>query len=162
MTKLKSGDILKPSKFGMMFPAGILSMTAFAMWFLLLMVPVIGLINKPDIVIRDVKNAAPELWLTIGGTLILIILLQILFRMVIKRKRIIIDESYVYVKSIFTSKEVEIVNVKTINKTADRAALCTNITLVYRNRSRANISGWLMKWGEMDRLADYIYSKNSN
>lgn len=160
MKRLESGDILKPSKIGMAFPAGILSMTVFALWFLLLMVPVIGLINKPDIVIRDLKNAPLELYLKIAGILIFIILLQITLRIIIKKKRILIDDSYVYVKNIFYSKEIEIINVKMLRKVSDRAALCTHIVLIYNNGSRAKISGWLMKWGEMDKLSDYIQSKN--
>ena len=84
MIKLKSGDILKPSKIGIMLPAGVLSAAGFGMWFMVIMIPVIGLINKPDIVIRDLKNASFDLYLTIGGTMLLIILLQILFRIIVK------------------------------------------------------------------------------
>ena len=162
MTKLKSGDILKPSKIGIILPAGVLSAAGFGMWFIVIMIPVTGLINKPDIVIRDLKNASFDLYLTIGGTMLLIILLQILFRIIVKNKRIVIDDSYVYIKNILSSKEVEIVDVKIIEKISDRASLSTNIKLIYKNGSRASISGWLMKWSEMDGLADYIKSKNSN
>ena len=136
-------------------------MAVFGMWFLVLMVPVIGLINKPDIVKRDLENTAPEVYRAIFGTIILVILLQILFRIIVKKRRIVIDDSYVYIKSMFSSKEVEIADVITIKKISDRALLSTNITLIYENRSKAVISGWLMKWSEMDRLAEYIYSKNS-
>ena len=162
MTKLKSGDILKPSKIGIILPAGVLSAVGFGMWFIVIMVPVIGLINKPDIVIRDLKNAPFDLYLTIGGVMFLIILIQILFRKIIRKKRIVIDDNYVYINNIFSSKEVEIINVKTIKKITDKASLSTHIKLVYENGSRISISGWLMKWGEMDGLADYIYSRNSN
>ena len=162
MIKLKSGDILKPSKIGIMLPAGVLSAAGFGMWFMVIMIPVIGLINKPDIVIRDLKNASFDMYLTIGGILFLIILFQILFRKIIKKKRIIIDDNYVYINNIFTSKEVEIINVKTIKKITDKASLSTHIRLVYENGARSSISGWLMKWSEMDGLADYIYSRNSN
>ena len=162
MTKLKSGDILKPSKIGIILPAGVLSAAGFGMWFIVIMIPVIGLINKPDIVIRDLKNASFDLYLTIGGIMLLIILLQILFRIIVKNRRIVIDDSYVYIKNILSSKEVEIVNVKIIEKISDRASLSTNIKLIYENGSRASISGWLMKWSEMDGLADYIKNRNSN
>ena len=54
------------------------------------------------------------------------------------------------------------INVKIIEKISDRASLSTNIKIIYKNGSRASISGWLMKWSEMDGLADYIKSKNSN
>ena len=162
MTKIKSGDILKPSKIGIILPAGVLSAAGFGMWFMVLMVPVIGLINKPDIVIRDLKNASFDMYLTIGGILFLIILFQILFRKVIKKKRLVIDDNYVYINNVFFSKEIEITNVKTIKKITDKASLSTHIRLVYENGARASISGWLMKWSEMDGLADYIYSRNSN
>ena len=162
MTKIKSGDILKPSKIGIILPAGVLSAAGFGMWFMVLMVPVIGLINKPDIVIRDLKNASFDMYLTIGGILFLIILFQILFRKIIKKKRLVIDDNYVYINNVFFSKEIEITNVKTIKKITDKASLSTHIRLVYENGARSSISGWLMKWGEMDGLADYIYSRNSN
>lgn len=162
MKKLKSGDILKPSKIGIIMPAGVLSAAGFGLWFLVLMVPVIGIINKPDIVIRDLKNAGPELYLTVGGTILLVIMLQILFRIIIKRKRIVIDDNYVYIKNIISSKEIDIMNVKTIKKITDRASFSIKIILIYENRSRAVINGWLMKWSEIDALADYIYAKNSN
>ncbi len=162
MTKIKSGDILKPSKIGIILPAGVLSAAGFGMWFMVLMVPVIGLINKPDIVIRDLKNASFDMYLTIGGILFLIILFQILFRKIIKKKRLVIDDNYVYINNVFFSKEIEITNVKTIKKITDKASLSTHIRLVYENGARASISGWLMKWSEMDGLADYIYSRNSN
>ena len=162
MTKLKSGDILKPSKIGIILPAGVLSAVGFGMWFIVIMVPVIGLINKPDIVIRDLKNAPFDLYLTIGGVMFLIILIQILFRKIIRKKRIVIDDNYVYINNVFFSKEIEITNVKTIKKITDKASLSTHIRLVYENGARSSISGWLMKWSEMDGLADYIYSRNSN
>ena len=114
MIKLKSGDILKPSKIGIILPAGILSAAGFGMWFMIIMIPVTGLINKPDIVIRDLQSTSFDLYLTIGGIILLVILLQILFRKIIKKKRIVIDDNYVYINNIFSSKEVEIINVKKI------------------------------------------------
>jgi hypothetical protein len=160
MGKLQSGDTLKPSKIGLFLPLGVLSMAVFGLWFIILSVPVIGLINKPDIVLRDLKNTSLEVYLIVGGTFLLVLLIQITLRIILKRKRIVIDDNYVYIKNIFFSKEIEIINVKAVEKISDKEAFCTNLVLIYNDNSKAKISGWLMNWGMMDELAEYIQNKN--
>lgn len=115
-----------------------------------------GFINKPDLVKKDFNNMNSVTLFSIFGFLVFIILLQILFRMIIKNKRIIIDDNYIYLRNIIYSREIEINNIKNISRVIDQAAFCTHLTVIYENNSKAKISGWLMKTSDMDRIAEYI------
>ena len=158
--KLKAGDMIYPSAFGLILPFGLASALVLVVEVLGIFVFFLGLLKSPESVIESFTEGNPFLYTILGGYA-LFGGLQVLVRVMLAKTRIVVGVDTIQRRGVFSTHEISTSLVEQITKY--QRFFFTDLHLSYHPLSKtrkAKIDGWLFSKADMTRVALYIGEKN--
>ena len=158
--KLKAGDMICPSAFGLILPLGLASALVLVVELLGILVFFLGLLKRPESVIESFVEGNPLLYTILGGY-VLFGGLQVLVRVMLAKTRIVVGFDTIQRKGVFSTHEISTSLVEQITKY--QRFFQTDLHLAYHPLSKtrkAKLDGWLFSKADMNRVALYIGEKN--
>ena len=113
--KLKAGDMICPSAFGLILPLGLASALVLVVELLGILVFFLGLLKRPESVIESFVEGNPLLYTILGGY-VLFGGLQVLVRVMLAKTRIVVGVDTIQRKGVFSTHEISTSLVEQITK----------------------------------------------
>ena len=161
---IQPGSVLRPSAFSVWAaPFGVWSL---ALWGVLILgifvVPVIGWVNKRELMQQQVAAWSPSVWAAVVGIPLSIIAMLLLSSACLSRRRIEVQADRVVVRGVLRDTEVPIQGVVKVVRHVDGHAFSSSLRLHYHADTRVRtLSGWLFGEKPIEGLAAYIVQRNS-
>ena len=163
---IQPGSVLRPSAFSVwVAPLGIWSLALWGLWAVALCVPVIGWVNKRELMQQQVASWSPAVWaVVVGVPLAVLAVLAVLVGLSawLGRRRIEVQADRVVVRGVLRDTEVAIQGVVKVVRHVDGHAFSSSLRLHYHADTRVRtLSGWLFGEKPIEGLAAYIVQRNS-
>ena len=142
-------------------PFGVLSLAVWGLWAIALCAPVIGWINKRELMKEQIAAWTPGVWAAIVGVPLAILAVQLGLSAWQARRRIEVHADRVIVRGVLRDTEVPIQGVVSVVQHFDMHALSSSLRLRYHSETRVRtISGWLFGGNDMTALGAWIVQRN--
>lgn len=123
--------------------------------------PVIGWINKRELMQAQIAEWSPAVWAAVVGVPVLILGAQLSLSAWLSRRRIEVHADRVIVRGVLRDTEVPIQGVVSVVQHFDLHALSSSLRLRYHAETRVRtVSGWLFGGADMTALGAYIVQRN--
>lgn len=159
---VRAGDVLRASPWHVYIaPFGVISLAVWGLWAVALTVPIMGWLNKRELMMRQVAGWDTTTWTAIVGVPLAILTFQVLLRLWLRRRRIEVFSDRVYVRGVLRDTEVPIQGVVSVVQHYDMHALSSSLRLHYHAETRVGkVSGWLISSRALGALGNYIVARN--
>ncbi len=159
---IQAGDVLRASPahvYGA--PFGVLSLAMWGLWAVALAVPVMGWLNKRELMMSQIAGWTGATWATVLGVPLAVLTLQVLLRLWLRHRRIEVFADRVRIRGALKDVEVPIQGVVSVVQHFDMHALSSSLRLHYHAETRVRtISGWLISSRALEALGAYIVTRN--
>lgn len=160
--KVTAGDVLHtcgPCVY--LAPFGIISLGVWGLWVVALCAPVIGWINKRELMQEQMAGWGSATWAAIVCVPLAFACTQWLLSRWLRRRRIEVFADRVVVRGVLRNTEVPIQGVVQVLQHYDKHSLSSSLKLHYHAATRVRtISGWLFSAKDMAALGAYIVERN--
>lgn len=159
---VRAGDVLRTSPFHVyVAPFGILSLAVWGLWSVVLCIPIMGWLNKRELMMEQMAGWNAATWTAIVGVPLGVLAFQVLLRLWLRQRRIEVFADRVVVRGALANTEVPIQGVIAVTQRYDMHALSSSLRLEYHAETRTRkISGWLVSSRALEALASYIAARN--
>lgn len=159
---IQPGDVIATCRpCAWLAPFGVLSLALWGLWAVALCAPVIGWINKRELMQSQIAEWSPAVWAAVVGVPVLILGAQLSLSAWLSRRRIEVHADRVIVRGVLRDTEVPIQGVVSVVQHFDLHALSSSLRLRYHAETRARtVSGWLFGGADMTALGAYIVQRN--
>lgn len=159
---VRAGDVLHASPWHVYIaPFGVISLAVWGLWAVALTAPLIGWLNKRELMMSQVAGWDNPTWAAIVGTPIAILVVQVLLRLWLRRRRIEVFADHVCIRGVLRETRVPIQGVVSVVQHYDMHALSSSLRLHYHAETRVGkISGWLISSRALGALGNYIAARN--
>lgn len=159
---VQTGDVLhacRPCAY--LAPFGVLSLAVWGLWAIALCAPVIGWLNKRELMQEQMAAWPPATWAVIAGIPLAILAAQMLSSAWLSRRRIEVHADRVIVRGVLRDTEVPIQGVVSVVQHFDMHALSSSLRLHYHAETRVRtVSGWLFSSADLEALGAWIVQRN--
>lgn len=159
---IQTGDVIRACRpCAYLAPFGVLSLAVWGLWAIAICAPVIGCINKRELMQEQVAAWTPDIWAAIAAVPLAILAVQLGSSAWLARRRIEVHADRVIVRGVLRDTEVPIQGVVSVVQHFDMHALSSSLRLRYHAETRVRtVSGWLFGGQVMTALGAYIVQRN--
>lgn len=159
---VRAGDVLRASPWHLYIaPFGVISLAVWGLWAIALTAPLVGWLNKRELMMSQVAGWDNATWVAIAGVPLVILAFQVLLRLWLRRRRIEVFADRVCVRGVLRDTQVSIQGVVSVVQHYDMHALSASLRLHYHAETRVgHISGWLISSRALEALGSYIVARN--
>ncbi|MEN3930258.1 hypothetical protein WJT86_04175 [Microvirga sp. W0021] len=154
---LKVGDTLIPVLMHKIMPLGILSAAICGMLVLAPMLVIVGLIDKPDVVLESMRGPNRHIWLYAGLAWCAGLVFNIFCGILLGKRRIHIEPDYLIVRTVMGhEKRISTREVTKVSTHFSLESMQASMNIRYQNGDQETISCAGIHSRDVSRLAEFL------